>query len=268
MKIQISKIIPNPEQPRTDFNPDELESLAESIRQNGLLNPICVTQDGDHYILIDGERRVRAHAMINRSEIEAQVISLNGHNRGLLALAANIQRQDLNPVEIARSIRKLNEEYSNDEIGRMFGRSNNWIWYHLALLDFEPEIQALYAARKLPLDAKTVKALRDLPDDLRVRLAQRFASIGSTSRGIQIACKRYMHGYRPYQRKNFSQGQEKDASGSWDVVLAFDLKVPKISHLRAQKTCKRCVLYEDASRSMCRECPLVMYLKLEMEAEL
>jgi ParB family chromosome partitioning protein len=268
MKIPINKILVNPEQPRVDFDAAELESLAESIRQNGLLNPICVTVDenhpaqGEQYILIDGERRWRAHQLAGIPEIEAQVINLNGHNRGLLAVMANLQRTDLNPVEIARSIRKLNDEYSQASIGEMFGKSQAWLTYHLAILDLEVEIQELYAARLLPLDPGVIFAIRNLPDDLRVRVARRFAALKSAKKAILTACKRYMEGYRP-GRKKLTRQPEKGADGRWDVTLAFGINVSETSKKRARQTCNACVLYEDASRSMCRECPLVMYLKLE-----
>jgi ParB family chromosome partitioning protein len=105
--ILISRVLPNPEQPRRRFDPGSLRELADSIKVNGLIQPIVVEDAGDgSYILIDGERRLRACKLINRTEIEAFINPPSNHNgeeRLRKALVANIQRTDLNPIEEAQA---------------------------------------------------------------------------------------------------------------------------------------------------------------------
>jgi ParB family chromosome partitioning protein len=118
MQIAIGKIIPNPDNPRKDFDPATLEELSSSIRQHGLLNPIAVEENNGVYILIDGERRWRAAKLAGWAEIPAEVRErTNNIQRLMLALVANLQREDMNPIDEARAFEQLkkagDEQYQN-----------------------------------------------------------------------------------------------------------------------------------------------------------
>jgi ParB family chromosome partitioning protein len=116
-EVSVNKIKVNPSQPREDFDVEKLNELADSIRQNGLIQPITVTKDGEDFILISGERRLRAVKLIGQEKIPAYIFEKSfedNTNENLLELALieNIQREDLNPMELSDSYRRLSDEYN------------------------------------------------------------------------------------------------------------------------------------------------------------
>lgn len=145
-KISVEKIRTNPFQPRSVFDPKGLDELAQSIRQNGLTQPIIVAGDpltGD-YELVAGERRLRAAKMAGLSEIEAVVRTPQDSQKKLtLSLVENIQRQDLNPIEEARAYRRFSEEFklTQAQIAEMVGKSRPAVANTVRLLDLPAEIQ-------------------------------------------------------------------------------------------------------------------------------
>ena len=137
VEISIDLIDRNPYQPRTTFNEDELSELANSIRQQGLIQPIVLRKVGDRYQIISGERRTRASKLAGFSTIKAQVYeNLDDKVMSEWALIENIQRVDLNPVEIARSYQKLieNYEYTHEDLAKAVGKSRSAITNALRLL--------------------------------------------------------------------------------------------------------------------------------------
>ena len=113
MEIDVNLIDPNPEQPRVDFDPDELAGLAQSIAEVGVINPVVVYPEGERYVLVDGERRWRASILAGLSKIPVSMRLQDELKETKLALAliANLQRQDLNPIEEARAYRRLADEF-------------------------------------------------------------------------------------------------------------------------------------------------------------
>jgi ParB/RepB/Spo0J family partition protein len=279
--IPLSKIISNPEQPRQNFDPDELQSLAASIKEHGLINPISVEQAGDLYILIDGDRRTRAARMAGLKEIEASIRpSKNGagqSERLLLAMTANLQRTDINPIEEAQAYKRMRElGMTINVISRMVGKGLGAINYYLRLLEFEPEIQTLFAQHKLPIIAQVISALLALPDEMRIPLAQGFARRGTRNAGILATCKRMMNKHSVSQEKvegDFGPGMQlawrqtksHKMVGQWNA-LAHVKKAPPwaVIQVTALETCKGCEIADLASESNCRDCPLVDFLKILM----
>lgn len=282
MKISLEKILVNPEQPRKAFG--DLDSLAQSIKEHGLINPIAVEEAGEMYILIDGERRWRAAKLAGLKEIEAHVKpSLNGggqQERLLLAMIANLQHEDVNPVEEATGYKKMQEMgIKVDDIARMVGRSREKIYYHMNLLLFEPEIQAFFARRLLPISGQGISQMLALPDEIRVPLVQGFARRRSSITTILNTCKRMMNkGYGdqekvagdfgPGLQLAYKHAKTRKMVGQWNA-LAQSKNVPpwRIIQSTALETCKRCVISEMASESNCRDCPLVDFLKILMEGK-
>ena len=103
MKIPVSEIFANPNQPRKEFDKDKLDELAQSIKENGLLEPIVVTPRNGKYMIVAGERRWRAHLIAGLEYAEANIIEADDDKVEELALLENIQRQDLNVMEEARA---------------------------------------------------------------------------------------------------------------------------------------------------------------------
>jgi ParB family chromosome partitioning protein len=142
-EIPVDAIDPNPEQPRRDFDAAELERLADSIRQHGVLQPIVVRRAGGRYELVVGERRWRAARTAGLAKIPAIIADVDERERLELALIENIQRCDLNPIELAHAFLNLSEGGSTqEEIGRRVSLDRSSVANHLRLLELPRELQA------------------------------------------------------------------------------------------------------------------------------
>jgi ParB family chromosome partitioning protein len=144
LEIAISRIRPNPHQPRRRFDPDSLATLTASIVEHGVLQPILVTETIDGYQLVAGERRLRAAQAAGLERIPVVVRQLADRDQLELALVENLQRDDLDPIETAGAFRQLMEEFgfSQDDIARRVGRARSTVANTLRLLDLAPGVQA------------------------------------------------------------------------------------------------------------------------------
>jgi len=144
VEINIDLIDPNPFQPRKIFDDDELVELAETIEKHGLIQPIAVRKVGDRYQIISGERRTRASKLANCKTIKAQIYdNLDDKTMNEWALIENIQRVDLNPIEIARSYQQLidNHNYTHEDLAKTVGKSRSAITNALRLLKLPNQVQ-------------------------------------------------------------------------------------------------------------------------------
>ena len=139
-EIPLARIEPNPRQPRQRFDADQLEALAASIREHGVLQPILVTETLDGYQLVAGERRFRAARLAGLERIPAVIRQLADRAQLEVALVENLQRADLGPMEEAAAYRSLVEEFglTHEEIARRVGRAKSTITNTLRLLDLDP----------------------------------------------------------------------------------------------------------------------------------
>ena len=142
--IDINLIKLNPNQPRTNFNQKDISDLASSIKELGLIQPITVKQDHDSYELISGERRLRAFKQLSIKTIPAYVRNANDQTSLEMALVENIQRKDLDPIEIAISYSRLIDELnlSQDEMSKRVGKDRSTISNYIRLLKLDPIIQS------------------------------------------------------------------------------------------------------------------------------
>ena len=143
-EILLSEIRVNPNQPRRDVENANLEALAMSITDHGVLQPILVTETLDGYRLVAGERRVQAARLAGLERIPAVIRQLADREQLELALVENVQREDLNPIEEANAFRQLHEEFglTQDEIARQVGRARTTITNTLRLLELDEGVQA------------------------------------------------------------------------------------------------------------------------------
>ncbi len=149
MQVPIDAIDRNPRQPREYFGDDSMVSLAESIRDHGIIQPIIVAlrpssgESGPRYTLVAGERRVRAAEMAGLKSVPVVIKSATPQQMLELALIENIQREDLNPIELAHAYTMLVDEYgmSQEEVARRLGRERSTITNQIALLRLPPELQ-------------------------------------------------------------------------------------------------------------------------------
>ncbi|HTO55160.1 MAG TPA: ParB/RepB/Spo0J family partition protein [Myxococcota bacterium] len=141
--IAIARIAPNPGQPRKVFREAELATLAASIREQGVLQPLVVRRRGDGYELIIGERRWRAAQLAGLDEVPAVILDATDRQVVEMALVENVQRADLNPMELAEAFRVLidDEGMTQDEAGRRVGLDRSSVANHLRLLELPKEIQ-------------------------------------------------------------------------------------------------------------------------------
>ena len=142
VELPIDRIRPNPEQPRRRFDPVEIERLADSIRRHGVLQPVVVRAVEDGYELVVGERRWRASQVAGRTTLPAVVADVAPRDRLEIALVENVQRHDLNPIELALAFQTLAESGATQEqIGERVGFERSTIANHLRLLDLPREMQ-------------------------------------------------------------------------------------------------------------------------------
>lgn len=164
--IPVDLIESNPFQPRTDFDEDALYDLAESIKHFGIIQPITVRKINENkYQLISGERRLRAAKLANLTEIPAFVKDADDDTLLELALVENIQRQDLNAIEIANSYQKLLEEFNltQEELSSRVGKNRATISNYLRILNLPPAIQAAIRYEKITMGH--ARALASIDDD-------------------------------------------------------------------------------------------------------
>ncbi|MCR4712970.1 MAG: ParB/RepB/Spo0J family partition protein [Treponemataceae bacterium] len=191
MEIDVDKLLPNPHQPRTEFDKEALQELADSIKENGVIQPVLVEKaDGDNYYIIAGERRTRAAKLAGLKKIPVRVQSFSEEKKLEIALIENIQREDLNALEEALAYRKLMDMcgITQDEVARRVGKNRTTVTNALRLLKLPENMQTSLAndeitaghARALlsvtnPADQRILFA-RILGQDLSVRETERQAA--------------------------------------------------------------------------------------------
>jgi ParB family transcriptional regulator, chromosome partitioning protein len=180
--IPLARIRENPRQPRLRMDDAALSSLAESIRQHGVIQPILVTETIDGYTLVAGERRVRAARMVGLDHVPAIVRQLADRQQLELALVENLQREDLDPMEAALAYRQLMDEFSftQEDLATRVGRARSTVANTLRLLDLHPAVQEALASALitegharaiggLPPEAQAPAVTSVIADDLSVR---------------------------------------------------------------------------------------------------
>jgi ParB family chromosome partitioning protein len=186
LTIPIDRLDPNPLQPRSIFQPDRLRELAQSIEANGVIQPLIVRQNGDRYELIAGERRWRASRMAGLTEVPVVVQNTATDHLLEVSLIENIQREDLNPIEVAQAFDKLHREHllSHEDIARRTGKDRTTVTNTLRLLKLPSDIQLLLAEHRLSMGhARALLGLSD-PDHQR-QLAEKASAQGLSVRQVE-----------------------------------------------------------------------------------
>ena len=174
LEIPVGDVHPNPSQPRADFDPEALAELVDSVRRNGVLQPVIVRPDGDGYQLIAGERRWRAAIEGGLPTVPAIVRAASDNESLELALIENLQRQDLNPIEQAKAYKELIERFAltQDEAAARIGKKRSSIANLLRLLELPQDIQDDVSRGTLTMGH--ARSLLGLPDRASIhRLAAR-----------------------------------------------------------------------------------------------
>jgi ParB family chromosome partitioning protein len=186
ISLPVDRIDPNPLQPRSIFQPERLRELAQSIEANGIIQPIIVRPVGDRYELIAGERRWRAARMAGLAEVPVVVQNISNDHLLEVSLIENIQREDLNPIEIAQAFDRLHREHqlSHEDIARRTGKDRTTVTNTLRLLKLPADVQLLVAEHRL--SNGHARALLGLPSpDQQRQMGEKAASQGLSVRQVE-----------------------------------------------------------------------------------
>ena len=182
-EIAVADIIPNPTQPRTQFDEEALDELADSIRQLGVIQPVTVKRaEGGKYILISGERRWRAAQRADIATLPAYIREVDDENLHAMALVENIQRQDLNAIEIALGMQRLIDEchLTQDALSERVGKKRSSVANYLRLLKLPDEVQL--ALKEGLISMGHAKAIAGAPEKEQLRVLKRCVKKGLSVR--------------------------------------------------------------------------------------
>ena len=192
-EIEISQISPNPEQPRTTFSEEALEELASSIRELGIIQPLTLRSVGDNaYQIISGERRYRAAKMAGLHTVPAYIRTANDSELTEMALIENIQREDLNAIEIALTFKKLIEQYhlTQEQLSERIGKKRATIANFLRLIRLPAEVQL--GLRDKIVDMGHARALLSLDKpSLQLKLYNEIIKKGLSVRQVEALVKQW-----------------------------------------------------------------------------
>jgi ParB family chromosome partitioning protein len=198
LSIPIDSIDPNPLQPRRMFQSERLSELAQSIRANGIIQPLVVRRSGERYQLVAGERRWRAAKLAGNQSVPVVIREIPDDRLLEITLIENIQREDLNPIETAVAFDRLGRELllNPDQIGQRTGKDRTTIVNFLRLLQLPADIQQLVAERRL--SAGHARCLCSLPNvDLQREVAEKAVAQGWSVRQTERTTQRMLEGRKP-----------------------------------------------------------------------
>ena len=225
--LPIYKVEPNPDQPRQDFDEEELQALADSITVHGIIQPLTVREmPNGYYQIIAGERRWRAARMANLSDVPAVIIEADDKKAMELALIENLQRQDLNPLEEALGYQTLMNEYglTQEEAAGRVGKSRPAVANALRLLGLCPEVQE--RVRKGELSAGHARAILQLKSEKKQQeAAQKIVALGLSVRQAELLCKNMSKKPTPQKKEVFAVDYVAECEKSLSKHLGRGVKI-------------------------------------------
>ena len=226
-QLPIYKVEPNPDQPRQDFDEEELQALADSIAVHGIIQPLTVREmPNGYYQIIAGERRWRAARMANLSDVPAVIIEADDKKAMELALIENLQRQDLNPLEEALGYQTLMNEYglTQEEAAGRVGKSRPAVANALRLLGLCPEVQE--RVRKGELSAGHARAILQLKSEKKQQeAAQKIVALGLSVRQAELLCKNMSKEPVPQKKEVFAVDYVAECEKSLSKHLGRGVKI-------------------------------------------
>lgn len=219
-EVKLDLIDVNPFQPRTKFDEEELDELTESIKQLGIIQPITLRKlDNDRYQIISGERRVRASKSAGKTTIPAYVRTANDQEMLLMGLVENIQRSDLDPIDIAISYQRLIDEcnLTQENLGDRVGKKRSTVTNFLRLLNLPDEIQL--GLRNRLITTGHAKALLSIEDENDQKyLFERIVSEGLSVREVEEIASEMKEG-NPDKKKQKKTKKKDDTYGELESKL-------------------------------------------------
>ncbi len=226
-EMDIEMIIPNPDQPRKNFDEEQLNELAISIKRYGVIQPITVVKNGLKYIIIAGERRYRACKIAGLKQIPVIVKDYTEKECKEIALIENLQRSDLNPIEEATAFRKLIDEYnlSQEELANNLGKSRPVIANSLRLLTLHPEVQKLVVEGRLSAGhARCLVSVKDYSVQLKYAIAA--ADKKMSVRELELMVNAYLNPNKETPKKTIKLSSElKEFVNDMQRIFATKVKI-------------------------------------------
>ncbi len=234
--LPVDSIDPSAVQPRTSFDPAKMQELVDSVRANGIIQPILVRPSGDRYQLIAGERRLRAAKLAELSVIPAVVQAHLDARLLEVALIENIQREDLNPIEIAHAFDQLVRHYglSHEEIARRTGKDRSTVTNTLRLLKLPSDVQLLLAEKRLSMGH--ARALLAIEDEARMlTVANRAAAQGQSVRQLERLVRDITSKREPTEPEDKSQDPNvKAAVATLEETLGTRVRIVEKTEQRGR----------------------------------
>lgn len=209
--IPISKVYTNPNQPRKNFDSVSLNELAESIKIHGLIQPIIVNETAEGYMIIAGERRFRACKLAGLKEINAVVKKYSNKQISEIALIENLQREDLNPIEMSKGIKRLMDEYglTQEKVAERLGKARSAVANSLRILNLFPEVLDLIEKGKVSFGhAKVLVSVSDYAT--QIMLAKKVAKDKLTVRDLEREVEQILGNKKKKKQKSVPSEELKD----------------------------------------------------------
>jgi ParB family chromosome partitioning protein len=236
LRVPIDAVEPNPLQPRTVFQADRLGELAQSIRENGIIQPLVVRRSANHYQLVAGERRWRAARMAGLTEVPVVVQDFADDRLMEVTLIENIQREDLNPIEVAHAFERLTKEFhlSHEQVAQRTGKDRTTITNMLRLLRLPGDIQILLAEHRLSMGH--ARAILGLPTpELQLQVAEKASAEGMSVRQVERLVQRMSQPREPHQVEEVPQDPNvRAAIQELERVLGTRVRVVEKSEQRGR----------------------------------
>ena len=230
-RIPIEQIDPNPVQPRRVFEPERLQELANSIRANGIVQPLVVRPCGTRYQLVAGERRWRAAKIAGLDTVPVVVREIADDRLLEITLVENIQREDLNAIETALAFERLAQELhlSHEQIGERTGKDRSTITNLLRLLQLPADLQSLVANRRL--SQGHARCLLGIPAELQREVAEKIVAQGLSVRQVEALTQRMTETRKPKSPKEVNLDPNvKAAIEELERVLSTKVRIVEKSN--------------------------------------
>ena len=219
----------NPDQPRKEFDENALAELTDSIKHNGVLQPILVRKKGDKYEIVAGERRYKASQEAGLTEIPVLIREISDDEVFQLALIENLQRSNLNPIEEAAGYRKLIDEkgLTQEQLAKMLSKSRSAVTNTLRLLDLPEEIQEMMIDRKIsPGHARAILAVPH--EEGRIRLAEKVSKENLSVRQTENLAPLYSGTEKPKTPRQSAPQSFKRAARTLRLALDTNVRVKQV----------------------------------------
>ncbi|HUI79347.1 MAG TPA: ParB/RepB/Spo0J family partition protein [Bryobacteraceae bacterium] len=224
--ILIDAIDANPLQPRRVFNAERLEELAQSIRSNGIIQPLVVRRSGERFQLVAGERRWRAAKLAGAAQVPVVIREIPDDRLLEITLIENIQREDLNPIETAQAFASMMQalELNPDQVGRRTGKDRTTVVNTVRLLQLPSDLQQLVSERRL--SAGHARCLLSLPTaELQREAAEKSVAQGWSVRQMERTTQRMLEGRKPKHVDELDDPNVKAAVEEMERVLGTKVRI-------------------------------------------